>query len=110
VEKSLEADGVQVERQASNNKDRVDLKQMLARLQELGFKSLTVEGGGEIISSFLVGGLVDRAVITVAPKYVGGYKAVDLPLEIRSTLPRFQDLQFERYGEDLVVWGDLERV
>jgi GTP cyclohydrolase II len=110
VQKALEAAGVQIERQDSNSTERVDLKLALARLHELGLNTLMVEGGGEIISSFLASGFVDKAVITVTPKYIGGYKAADLPAGFQGKLPRFQQVQFERYGQDLVVWGDLVRV
>ena len=108
AKKTLEAAGLQVERQDSNRTDRVDLRPMLARLHALGVNSLMVEGGGQIISSFLADGLVDKAVIILAPRYVGGYKAVDVPLEIRARLPGLQAMQFAPYGQDLVVWGNLE--
>ncbi len=108
AQKTLEASGLQVERQDSNKAGSVDLKLMLARLHKLGLNTLMVEGGGQTISGFLAQGLADRAVVTVTPKYIGGYKAVVLPSDFHGSLPHFQDLQFERYGEDLVVWGDLE--
>ena len=35
------------------------------------YRSLMVEGGASVISSFLVSGLVDLVIITIAPVYVG---------------------------------------
>jgi 3,4-dihydroxy 2-butanone 4-phosphate synthase/GTP cyclohydrolase II len=104
----LGASGALVERQEANETDRVDLKILLARLATLGINTLMVEGGGQVISSFLAAGLVDRAVITVAPRFIGGYRAVDQTGEADGTLPRLHEMQFEKFGEDLVVWGDLE--
>lgn len=108
VQETLEAIGALVERQEANETDRVDLKVLLARLVALGINTLMVEGGGQVISSFLSARFVDRAVITVAPRFIGGYRAVSQTGQMGHALPRFHGMQFEKFGEDLVVWGDLE--
>ena len=107
AQQGLEQAGVQVERQAANQSERVDLKTMLARLHEWGITSLMVEGGGQVMGSFLKENLVDRVAITISPMYVGGYKALDGNIEFGGRLPRLRDLEFEKHGEDLVLWGDL---
>ncbi|MEX2161619.1 MAG: RibD family protein [Anaerolineales bacterium] len=101
---ALAAAGVQVERQAANNSDRIDLPPMLERLNTLGVRRLMVEGGGEVISSFLSAGLVDRLAITIAPVFVSGYKPIPSP--VRSNL---NGLAAEKYGKDIVIWGDIQR-
>jgi len=108
AQESLMASGALVERQEANETDRVALKNLLARLDALGINTLMVEGGGQVISSFLAAGLVDRVVLTVAARFIGGYRAVDHTGEMDGALPRLQAMQFEKYGEDLVVWGDLQ--
>jgi 3,4-dihydroxy 2-butanone 4-phosphate synthase/GTP cyclohydrolase II len=108
AQESLEASGILVERQEANESDRVDLKVLLTRLDALGINTLMVEGGGQVISSFLAAGFVDRVVVTVAPRFIGGYRAVDQTGEMDGVLPHLRGMQFEKYGEDLVVWGDLE--
>ena len=45
--------------------------------RERGIRSLMVEGGAAVITSFLKAELVDALVLTLSPKLVGGYKAVD---------------------------------
>src|SRR3972149_2555424 len=107
AQQGLEQSGVQVERQAANQSERVDLKTMLARLHEWGITSLMVEGGGQVMGSFLKENLVDRVAITISPMYVGGYKALDGNIGFGGRLPRLRDLEFEKHGEDLVLWGDL---
>jgi len=86
----------------------VDLRALLVHLGELGIDSLMVEGGASIITSFLRLGLADRAVITIAPSFAGGYHAVQ-PLKIDhwNHLPRLRAMQAAPVGSDLVVWGDL---
>lgn len=96
----LEAAGAQVERQPGAG--RVDLPALLARLSELRIRSLMVEGGGEIINSFLEAGLADRAMLTIAPVNPGGYT-------LRGALPQMKDVLSEDAGADLVLFGRLER-
>lgn len=51
---------------------------MLHTLRSLGIQDLMIEGGAQIIDSFVRSGLVDRLVVTIAPVVVGphgiGYK------------------------------------
>jgi hypothetical protein len=56
----------------------------------------------------------------MAPVFVGGLRSLDkLLLEFNrpnqndlamtiDNFPRIRDLAFENFGEDLVLWGDLE--
>jgi len=56
---------------------RVDLNALLDCLGELGVKSLMVEGGAAVISSFLTNSLVDLVVLTIAPVFLGGLKSLE---------------------------------
>ncbi len=53
-------------------KGRVDLQQLMSALYERGIKRLMVEGGGETIFSFFEAGLVDRYMVFVGSKVIGG--------------------------------------
>lgn len=80
------------------------LKILLGR----GIRSLMVEGGAGVITAFLRARLVDAIVLTVAPRLVGGYKAVgDLIGADGKQQVRISPLHSAWAGEDLVVWGDL---
>jgi 2,5-diamino-6-(ribosylamino)-4(3H)-pyrimidinone 5'-phosphate reductase len=59
-------------------KDAVDLKLLFARLAEMKFRRVLVEGGGELNWSVLQLGLADKMVVTVAPKIAGGRLATTL--------------------------------
>lgn len=84
---------------------RVDLTAALEALAERGVGRLMVEGGAEVITSFLEQGAADILIITIAPVLLGGLKGVgDLT---GSAPPNLEGMQVERYGDDIVVWGRL---
>jgi hypothetical protein len=66
-----------------NNTGRIDLHALLKKLHDRGVHSLMVEGGAQVITSFIRAGLADLFIITVSPAFVGGLQAVDG----RSTAP-----------------------
>jgi len=49
---------------------------VLSEIQKLGFKSLLVEGGSLIHSSFLKSNTVDQLVLFLSPKVIGGQRAL----------------------------------
>jgi 3,4-dihydroxy 2-butanone 4-phosphate synthase/GTP cyclohydrolase II len=100
AQQALEAAGAQVERQPQEG--RIDLDALLARLFVLGVRSLMVEGGGEVIESFVTEGLADRAMLTIAPVNLRGYT-------IRGALPLLKSMQTEDAGVDMLLFGKLER-
>ena len=53
-----------------------EIKWILSELQNLGLKSLLVEGGSFINSSFLRSGAVDRLLLFIGAKIVGGQDAL----------------------------------
>lgn len=109
IANALEAAGAQVLRFAAGPNGRVPLEAPLKQLAVCGVRSLLVEGGARVITSFLAAGLVDSVVITVAPLFVGGLHAVEhLAVNGQPDLyPRAHELKAAGLGEDLVVWGKL---
>lgn len=86
----------------------IDLAAALQALWQRGIRSLMVEGGANVITAFLKAQLVDAVVLTVAPVFAGGYKAVgDMGHVMRAQLPRIAPLHTERMGDDVIMWGDL---
>lgn len=84
----------------------IHLPTLLTRLAELGVTALMVEGGAQVITSFLNSRLVDQVVVTVAPILVGGVRVLDgyLPAAERQ-FPRLAGVTYYQVGEDLVLWG-----
>ena len=54
---------------------RVDLKEVLCRLLQMGVRRLLLEGGGELNFSMLDAGLVDEVHLTICPFLFGGRTA-----------------------------------
>jgi GTP cyclohydrolase II len=100
----LETSGARVLRIPAWANGWVNLPELLARLHAQGIAHLMVEGGTKIITSFLRARLVDYAVVTVAPRFLGGMSAL-APSE-RGGLPRLQSWAFDRLGDDLVLSGE----
>ncbi len=95
-------------RLAGDSQGRVCLHEALLALKHRGIHSLMVEGGAGVISSFLRLKLVDAIVLTVAPRLVGGYKAVtDLGFASLTELPEISPMFTEKLGKDLIMWGDV---
>jgi 3,4-dihydroxy 2-butanone 4-phosphate synthase/GTP cyclohydrolase II len=65
-----------------------------------------VEGGAQIITSFLSARLVDQLIITIAPLLVGGLRVVDRLGNAQRGFPRLHHLIYQRLGEDLVLLGE----
>jgi diaminohydroxyphosphoribosylaminopyrimidine deaminase / 5-amino-6-(5-phosphoribosylamino)uracil reductase len=88
---------------------RVCLHEALQELKQRGIDSLMVEGGANVITGFLKQKLVDAIVLTVAPRLVGGYKAVaDLGLNSKTVLPQISPMFSGMLGNDLIMWGQLQ--
>lgn len=112
VRSDTESLGEQVEilavHSADESQQRVPLEEAMNLLRERGIKSLMVEGGATIITAFLKARMADALVLTVAPRLVGGYKAVgNLQADGCDHQLSIHPLHSAPAGRDLIVWGDL---
>jgi riboflavin-specific deaminase-like protein len=99
--------GVKILRLPADSAGGVSVPALLERLAGLGINSLMVEGGARVISAFLQQNLVDRIVLTVAPVFLGGLRAVGQDAFTSNPYPRLQEMGAEQLGKDLIVWGSL---
>ena len=86
------------------------LPAVLRLLLRLGLQSVLVEGGAGVATSFLRASLVDRLVLTVAPKLLGANNVASLgDLGIRSMkdILTLSNPSVTRMGEDAVFRGEL---
>jgi riboflavin biosynthesis pyrimidine reductase len=81
-------------------------------LRGAGVRSLLVEGGARVITSFLTARLVDRLVVAIAPTIVGsGTEAVgDLRIARVADGLRLTRRSVHPVGDDLVVAADLRGI
>ena len=106
----LEARGASIRVMPRDALGRVDLGAALQCLAERGVKRLMVEGGATVISSFLRSRLVDYCVITVAPKLIGGLKAMDNFHPSNDQPLSIVDCRYQPLGGDLIIYGSIGKV
>ena len=107
--RSLEALGVRVLEVAQKRQPTglLDLSAVLSRLGELGIRSILVEGGAKVFTSFLREGLFDRITFFIAPMVIGkGIEGIgDLGIRKIAEHLRFEGVRFRRLGNQLVLDG-----
>ncbi|HEY7197666.1 MAG TPA: bifunctional diaminohydroxyphosphoribosylaminopyrimidine deaminase/5-amino-6-(5-phosphoribosylamino)uracil reductase RibD [Gaiellaceae bacterium] len=85
------------------------LEEELARLAEQDVQSLLLEGGPTLAGAFLRAGLLDKLLLFVAPKLVGGDDAPPLfsgpGVRAMSDAIAVSGLEAERVGDDLLLTG-----
>jgi 3,4-dihydroxy 2-butanone 4-phosphate synthase/GTP cyclohydrolase II len=105
---SLQANGTRLVYVKEAQPGMVDLEDLLHQLFSFGIRSLMVEGGGQVITSFLQQKLVDQLALTIAPVFVGGYHAYN-PLREPGNLAilPLREVEYIQLGNDVIVWGKL---
>jgi len=74
-QKRIELENLGVKVFVTSDLIRVNLNEMLKILGEHSISSLLVEGGGEVNASFMNQNLVDKVIVYLAPKLIGGKNA-----------------------------------
>ncbi len=101
----IEDRGAEVIRCHRDRLNRVDLPNLLHQLGERGIRSIMVEGGSQVISSFIEARLVDQIIITIAPRLVGGLPVFDRPAVTNGCRLSLQPMTFQACGSDIILWG-----
>lgn len=107
-QRELEAVGATVWRLRATFDARLDLHVLRARLDAEGIKSVMVEGGARVITSFLQARLVDRLVLTITPTLIGGEHAVTELVADPVHLPRLRNASIQQAGEDWILSGEID--
>lgn len=86
----------------------IDLKKLLSKVADMGMRTIVVEGGGKIFSSFVRLGLVDKFVLFIAPRLFGG-TALDMLPDVGfgsiAQALRLNDVKIFELDDDVVVEG-----
>ncbi len=79
----------------------------LKKIFELGIGSVLLEGGGEVITSALAAGAVDRVFVVIAPLFIGGgIPAVGgLGVERLEDSIKLERARYRKLGVDLILSG-----
>jgi diaminohydroxyphosphoribosylaminopyrimidine deaminase / 5-amino-6-(5-phosphoribosylamino)uracil reductase len=85
----------------------MDLHALMTELYQRGITDVLVEGGSEMNASFLRAGLIDKYLVYVAPKILGGRGSLTpFAGEDMETMDQAVELSFkhvEKYGDDLCL-------
>jgi diaminohydroxyphosphoribosylaminopyrimidine deaminase/5-amino-6-(5-phosphoribosylamino)uracil reductase len=104
----LLARGVQVWSLPGRSPGKVDLRRLLAELARHEVSGLMVEGGAETLWSFFQAGLVDRVAVFLAPRILGGARAlggIGGPGFRLQQTPWLRNVHVEDLEGDLLVTG-----
>ena len=106
---ALQANGVAVHVVGVHPPWGVDLEAMLLFLRARGVRTLLVEGGGAVITSFLRERLVNRLIVGIAPTILGaGTDAVgDLETASVAESRRLRERAVHAVGDDVLIAGNL---
>lgn len=92
---------------------RVDLDILMRKLGEREITSLLVEGGSEIFGSFFDLHLVDKVLVFLAPKIIGGSESLSpiggRGVDMISKGLTLKNLSHEKFEDDLVITGYVAR-
>ena len=107
--KELQAHGVAVHVVDAHPPWGVDLEATLRLLRARGVRSLLVEGGGAVITSFLRQRLVNRLIVGIAPTILGAGTDAVGDLEIASVAEslRLTGRAVHAVGDDVLIAGSL---
>jgi diaminohydroxyphosphoribosylaminopyrimidine deaminase/5-amino-6-(5-phosphoribosylamino)uracil reductase len=85
----------------------LNLQEMLLKLFKRGITDVLVEGGGAVNASFLRTGLIDKYLIYIAPKVLGGRNSLTpFTGDDIDSMDAAIDLSFEeikKFGEDIRI-------
>lgn len=94
---------------ACGSGQQVELSEAMRKLGELEIGSILLEGGGKLNGAMLEAGLIDKIMIYMAPKIIGG---MDAPgtftfagFEKMSQAVELEHVQVEMAGEDICISG-----
>ena len=91
---------------------RVDLRDLMRKLGKMDITSVLIEGGAEINFSALKAGIVDKAILFIAPMLMTGKDALcsiggTSPVKLSQAL-RLRDVTSHFVGQDFMVEGYLK--
>ena len=100
----LEQAGIEIVEVGDDGEGRVSVEEVVEDLAERGFRSIFVEGGSGVITSFLRAGLVHRMVVVTAPVIIGrGVEAIgDLGIKELTEALHPRRSRVRRLGTDRV--------
>ena len=97
----------------SEQNNRVDLRFLMQELAKQNIDSILLEGGGTLNFEAIQQGIVDKVIVFIAPKIIGGVEAIT-PVEGRgisrlTNAVELENLKTIQSGQDIMIEGYLKR-
>lgn len=89
----------------------VSLQNVLTKLGGMGMSSILLEGGGQLFTDFMKRKLVDRLIVCISPKLIGGEGKDFLPgISIGKVSDAFElnNVDIKTFGDNVVIEGRLK--
>ncbi|MBD3305535.1 GTP cyclohydrolase [candidate division KSB3 bacterium] len=90
---------------ATNAEGRIDLRVLVNVLAQRGIRSLMVEGGAGVITSFINLQLVDYFIITITPKLLEGVQVIRPSPLMRLSCLQLGEVEYQQLDDDIVLWA-----
>ena len=90
----------------SDEHGMLELTHLLALLAQSGIDTIMVEGGTQVISSFLSSSCIDYLVVTIAPRYTTGRRVITEHRSMHAqALPRLHNHATVSLDGDIMLWA-----
>ena len=90
---------------------RVDVKALLQNLHSMGLDSVLLEGGSMLNASCFEAGVIDKVIMYLAPKILGGENALTpvggKGIDVMKDAISVRLMSVRRIGEDICIEGYL---
>lgn len=84
---------------------KIDLHALMHILAARQINSIMVEGGAQVITSFVNSRLVDQFIVTVSPRFVGGLSVINSNgMQFENNL-ELTEVCYRSMGDDLIIWA-----
>jgi 3,4-dihydroxy 2-butanone 4-phosphate synthase/GTP cyclohydrolase II len=100
---ALERAGAKVLPCRTAENGRIDLHRLMQLLIDHSVNSLMVEGGARVITGFVNAGLIDRLIVTISPKFIGGLNAIDRRSLLIHPFLSMEDVSYRPLGDDIIL-------
>ncbi len=92
---------------------RVDITDALQQLGKMGIPHIMLEGGSELIASFLKENAIDRVFLLITPVFIGKKDALPLiadeGISAMSSMPRLSRINTKIIGDDIMISGYINQ-
>lgn len=111
--RALTKAGVKCLRAGKNESGKINLREMLKALGNMGIDGILLEGGGTLNAAFAEEKLIDRVYAYISPKIIGGANALS-PVEGRGGQTMddallLQETEILKLGEDICITGKVRK-